>query len=465
MLLTQLALTHFRNYPHLELDFSSGITLLHGNNAQGKTNLLEAIFFLATARSPHAGAERELIHWGAANEPIPFARVEARVLRGSGQTVELEIVLVTGEERDLSIARVSKRIKVNGVNKRAIDLLGNLNVVLFLPEDLDLVFGSPGERRRYLDTTLSQIDPKYSRALSQYGNVLEQRNALLKEFRERSYNAAELEPWNTKLVEHGAYVMARRAQAIDTYNKLVAEIHPRLTAKHEVLKLHYQPTVPHEAFVQPATRQLGLGLTPPPAPLEQISIAFRQQLTELRTKEVGAAITLVGPHRDDLRFTIDGVDMTTYASRGQGRTIAVSLKLAEIELMRAETGEEPVLLLDDVMSELDKPRRAALSHAILNATQAIVSATDLDDFTPEFLAASKVLSVSEGKVLEPLTTNTIVYTESYPVVDTNVLLNDVVPVDPLPPTNSNLSTESAAADATANATASPSEQDISDVPF
>lgn len=401
VLVTHLALSHFRNYAHLEMDLPPGITLLHGNNAQGKTNLLEAIFFLATARSPHAGAERELIHWGAASEPIPFARVEADVLRGSGMSTDLEIVLVTGQERDLATARVSKRIKVNGVNKRAIDLLGNLTVVLFLPKDLDLVFGSPGDRRRYLDTTLSQIDPKYSRSLSQYGNVLEQRNALLKEFRERSFNAPELEPWNQKLTEHGSYVMARRAQAVNTYNNLVAEIHPRLTAKHELLKLHYQPTIPSEAFTEPETRQLGLGLTPPPAPLEQIAAAFSRQLAEMRTKEVGAALTLVGPHRDDLRFTIDDVDMTTYASRGQGRTIAVSLKLAEIELMRAETGEEPVLLLDDVMSELDKPRRAALSHAILNANQAIVSATDLDDFTDDFLARATVISVSEGKIQAP----------------------------------------------------------------
>ena len=401
MLISHLALSNFRNYPHLEIDFAPGITLLHGNNAQGKTNLLEAIFFLATARSPHAGAERELIHFGAASEPIPFARVEAKVERASGQTIDLEIVLVTGEEKDLATARVSKRIKVNGVNKRALDLLGNLNVVLFLPEDLDLVFGSPGDRRRYLDTTLSQIDPKYSRALSQYGSIVEQRNALLKEFRERSYNAAELEPWNNKLVENGAYVMARRAQAIDSYNNLVAEIHPRLTAEHKVLKLHYQPTIPIEAFTQnddASARQLGLGISPPSVPLEQISAAFKQQLADLRTKEVGAALTLVGPHRDDLRFTIDGVDMTTYASRGQGRTIAVALKLAEIELMRAETGEEPVLLLDDVMSELDKPRRAALAHAILNAHQAILSATDLDDFTEEFLGRAKILKVNDGKV-------------------------------------------------------------------
>jgi DNA replication and repair protein RecF len=396
--LTRLSLSHFRNYAHLELDFAPGITLLHGNNAQGKTNLLEAIFFLATARSPHAGAERELIHWGAASEPIPFARVEAQIARASGQTVELEIVLVTGEERDLSTARVSKRIKVNGISKRTLELLGNLNVVLFLPEDLDLVFGSPSERRRYLDTTLSQIDAKYSRALSQYGQVLEQRNALLKEFRERSFNAAELEPWNNQLVENGAYIMARRAQAVDTYNELSADIYPRLTAATQRLKLQYQPTLPPDAFTPPSTRQLGLGISPPDAPLEQIRAAFQRQLAAMRSREVGAALTLVGPHRDDLRFFIDGVDMITYASRGQGRTIAVSLKMAEMELMRRETGEDPILLLDDVMSELDKPRRAALAQTILQAPQAIVSATDLDDFTPEFLAQARILSIRDGQV-------------------------------------------------------------------
>lgn len=406
MRLTQLALTNFRNYPHLELSFGPGITLLHGNNAQGKTNLLEAIFYLATARSPHAGAERELIRWGAASEPIPFARVEAQVERRSGQTVKLEIVLVqNSEEREPNSGRggptsnrVGKRIKVNGISKRALDLLGNLNVVLFLPEDLDLVFGSPGDRRRYLDTTLSQIDSKYSRALSQYGQVLEQRNALLKEFRERSFNAAELEPWNQKLIENGSYLMARRAQTVESYNNLVGEIHPRLTAKHEQLRLVYQPTIPPESFALPDTRQLGLGLTPPPAPLEKIGAAFRQQLNELRTREVGAALTLVGPHRDDVRFFIDGVDMITYASRGQGRTIAVSLKMAELQLMRAETGEEPVLLLDDVMSELDKPRRAALSTTIQSSAQAILTTTDLDHFTDQFLRQARIIRVNEGRL-------------------------------------------------------------------
>lgn len=416
MHLTKLGLTNFRNYAHLELDLAPGLTLLLGNNAQGKTNLLEAIFYLATARSPHASAERELIRWGASSEPIPFARVQAEAARRRDDQVHLEIVLVQApDENQHPSSRVSKRIKVNGVNKRALDLLGQLNVVLFLPEDLDLVFGAPSERRRYLDTTLSQIDSKYGRALSQYNQVLEQRNALLRDFRERSFNPFELETWDRKLVEPGAYIVARRARAVNDYNRLVADIHARLTGRGfpfapdpegrtmekgegEKLQIVYQPTFSLQGPAR--VRQMGLDLQPEFAALNETREQFTQQLEQMRPRELGAAMTLIGPHRDDLRFLVDGVDMITFASRGQGRTIALSLKMAEMELMRAETGEEPILLLDDVMSELDKPRRLALSHLVKNASQAIISATDLDDFAEELLARARVMRVIEGQVEE-----------------------------------------------------------------
>ncbi len=397
MHLEKLALTNFRNYSHLELDLAPGLILLHGNNAQGKTNLLESIFYLATGRSPHAGAERELIRWGASTEPIPFARVQVQALRRNDLRVQLEIVLVqANEENHPPSNRVSKRIKVNGVNKRAIDLLGQINVVLFLPEDLDLVFGPPSERRRYLDTTLSQIDPRYSRSLAQYNQVLEQRNALLRDFRERSFNPAELETWDEKLIETGSYLVGRRAQAVADYNLLVADIHPSLTGKREQLRIIYQPTVQLDA-PRPHP-QLALSLEPALAPLDGISEQFHRQQELYRPRELGAAMTLIGPHRDDLRFLVEGVDMITYASRGQGRTIALSLKMAERDLMRAETGEEPILLLDDVMSELDRPRRAALSECIENAAQALVSCTDIEDFTPGLLERARVIEVHDGRL-------------------------------------------------------------------
>ena len=405
MRLTRLALTNFRNYAHLELDLAPGVTLLQGDNACGKTSLLEAIFYLATAHSPHAGAERELIRWGASDEPIPFARVETEVVKRNDTRAQLEIVLVqTAEEkkRDEETrkpnGRVSKRIKVNGVSKRALDLLGELNAVLFLPEDLDLVFGSPGDRRRYLDNTLSQIDPRYGRALSKYNQVVEQRNSLLRDFRERAYNPSELAIWDRQLIDEGTYLIVRRAETIARYNQLIAGIHPNLTDRREELRLVYQPSVVVDSV--DTTAKEG-------ARAAEIAERFAAQLESLRPRELGAALTLVGPHRDDVRFLISRnhaaasqrIDAITYASRGQGRTIALSLKLAEVALMRQETGEDPVLLLDDVMSELDASRRAALAQTVIDAPQAIITATDLQDFTPEFLERARVLQVCEGAIL------------------------------------------------------------------
>jgi DNA replication and repair protein RecF len=410
MHLTRLTLTNFRTYAHLELDLEPGITLLQGNNACGKTSLLEAIFYLATARSPHASAERELIRWGASDEPIPFARVEAEIAKRNDTRTLLEIVLVQApEERERvepdearkSNGRVSKRIKVNGVGRRTLDLLGELNAVLFLPEDLDLVFGSPGTRRRYLDTTLSQIDPRYGRALSKYNQIVEQRNSLLRDFRERSFDPSELQVWDRQLIDEGTYLMARRAATIDRYNQLIAEIHPHLTDDREKLQLVYQPTFVLETSEEvPANRSQGDRTA-------AIATRFAQQIESQRAREMGAALTLVGPHRDDLRFFIQrdhdssalSMDAITYASRGQGRTIALSLKLAEVALMRAETGEEPVLLLDDVMPELDASRRAALAETVVGAPQALITATDLSDFDADFLSRARVLQMCDGAVL------------------------------------------------------------------
>jgi DNA replication and repair protein RecF len=395
--LTRLALTNFRNYQHLELTLEPGLVLVHGNNACGKTNLLEAIFYLATAHSPHAGVERELVRWGASDEPIPFAHVEAEVAKRNEVQTKLEIVLVlagaSAAETKKPSNRVGKRIKVNGVGKRALDLLGQLNVVLFLPEDLDLVFGSPGDRRRYLDTTLSQIDPRYGRALSKYNQVVEQRNGLLRATRERSLDKDELAVWDRQLIDEGSYIIERRSRTIARYEQLVSAIHPRLTDQHERLQLLYQPNV---QALSPEGGELGEA---------EIRTAFATQLKSFHPRELGAAMTLVGPHRDDLRFLVrrDGagetaMDAITYASRGQGRTIALSLKLAEVELMRAETGEDPVLLLDDVMSELDAERRAALSQTVIDAPQAIITATDLSDFSEEFLSRAWVLRACEGVI-------------------------------------------------------------------
>ncbi len=381
MRLTHLSLHNFRNYVRLDLDLGPDVTLLVGDNAQGKTNLLESIFYLATSRSPHAGADREIVNWLAAQqEPLPYARLVGRVARGSGD-LAIEITLVQQENND---DRYRKQIRLNGVAKRAMDLLGQLNVVLFLPQDIDLVSGSPGGRRRYMDVTLCQVDPGYCRALSRYNQILSQRNALLRDLREQgSGSAAQMAFWDEQLAEHGARLVGARREALEGVGVLAHQVHSELTAAEERLQVSYEPSL------EVANSETG----------HQIEVAFQEQLGSLRQREMAAGMTLIGPHRDDVRFCIDGMDAGVYGSRGQQRTIALALKLAEVEFMRQRTGEHPVLLLDDVLSELDAHRRAFLMHVLEDGPQqSILTTTDLRVLPTTFLRRCDLWRVEMGRL-------------------------------------------------------------------
>ncbi|MEJ2210817.1 MAG: DNA replication/repair protein RecF [Anaerolineae bacterium] len=381
MRLTHLSLHNFRNYVRLDLDLEPGVTLLVGDNAQGKTNLLEAVFYLATSRSPHAGADREIVNWLATEkEPLPYSRLVGRVGRG-GSELSIEITLVRYENND---DRYRKQIQINGVSRRAMDLLGQLNVVIFLPQDIDLVSGSPGGRRRYLDVTLCQVAPAYCRSLSRYNQVLSQRNALLRDLREQGGGGAEqLAFWDEQLVEHGTRLIAGRREALEGLGVLARGVHRELTAGEEQLQVSYEPSLDVAGCETEA----------------QIEAAFRRQLASLRRRETAAGMTLVGPHRDDVRFGVDGVDAGVYGSRGQQRTIALALKLAEVEFMNRRTGEQPVLLLDDVLSELDAHRRAFLMHALENGPQqSILTTTDLHALPAAFLRRCTLWRVEMGRL-------------------------------------------------------------------
>jgi DNA replication and repair protein RecF len=388
MRLTHLSLHNFRNYVRLELDLAPGVTLLLGDNAQGKTNLLEAIYYLATSRSPHASAERELVNWLAVeDEPLPYARLVGQVVKGDSD-LTLEITLTQQANNG---ARYRKQIRLNGVAKRAMDLLGQLNVVLFLPEDIALVFGSPSRRRRYLDATLCQIDPVYCRSLSRYNQIVTQRNALLRDLRERGGDPTQLAFWNKHLVEHGSYLVARRQEALVSLDGLAHAIHDELTDSLESLHLRYVPSVEHSSGI--AGGIVGF------KDREEVKTTFEQQLLGLRQREVAAGMTLIGPHRDEMRFLINDIDAGVYGSRGQQRTAALSLKLAEVDLMRRETGEHPVLLLDDVLSELDIHRRRYLLRYLNNGPQqAVISATDLDVLPEAFLRHCELWRVRMGQL-------------------------------------------------------------------
>lgn len=369
--LRRLTLTNFRNYQALKLEFPRPLTLLQGPNAQGKTNLLEAIYFLATSRSPQARLDRQMISWAMEDDPLPFARLVAELDKG-GRTTRLELTLAPAETANGAL-RFGKQIRINGVPRRAIDLVGEMKVVLFLPQDIDLVAGSPSGRRRYLDVALCQIDRAYCRQLSRYNQVLPRRNRVLRQLGERGGDREQLAFWDEKLAGHAGLIIACRQRSVQSLALHVREKHAELTGGSEDLGLSYLPSfMPDGDSADRLTE-------------EDIGVAYLARLRATRDREIAAGVTLIGPHRDDLGFSVGGRDLCDYGSRGQQRTAAMALKLAEMQLMVEETGEQPILLLDDVMSELDGHRRQYLAGLLTQVPQAIVTTTDLEDYSPEFL--------------------------------------------------------------------------------
>ncbi len=381
-----LSLTNFRNYVHLELDLPPHLVVLVGDNAQGKTNLLEAIYFLATARSHRAATERELLNWSTLREEIPVARLFAQAQRGRGM-VEVEIALrgtyTSAEEAPstLEAAHVQKRIRINGIPRRAIDLVGQLNVVIFSSQDIELVSGAPSLRRRYLDLTNCQIDPRYLRSWQRYNKVLLQRNRLLRLIGERRSQPDELDFWDHELAQAGSYLMVQRRLMVAEIDQIVQPIHHQLTAGKEELRIAYLPSMALKTDS-----------------IDALCLDFQQRLQGLRQKEMAQGMSLVGPHRDDLQFLVHGVDMNVFGSRGQQRTVALSLKLAEARFMYSKTEDHPILLMDDMLSELDSARRHHLLESTAAYEQVVITATDLDRFSAAFLAKTALFQVNEGEI-------------------------------------------------------------------
>jgi DNA replication and repair protein RecF len=415
MLLRELVLVNFRNYVRLALAPGERVTVLRGNNGQGKSNILEAIYFLATTRSPRAGSDRELVHWRARRDTIPFARLEARIAK---QELDLHLEILIRGENDPDAGAglgsrpgagqngavpasppVAKQIKVNGLPTRAVDLVGQVNVVLFTPDDIALVAGPPVGRRRYLDSTNSQVSGTYLRTWQRYNHVLVQRNHLLRQVRERRQARDQLDFWNAELVTAGSFVVARRFETIAAINRELGPIFRQLSGTEQTLEVVYHPTsYPAPAAAAPhdgAAAGAG-GDRPVPADLAD---RYADRVRELLPREIDQGVSLVGPHRDDLSFVVDGVDLNTYGSRGQQRLAVLALKLAEGQFMRVQTAERPILLLDDVLSELDPTRRGFVLDQAGREGQTIITTTDLGDFPPAFLGEAVVFRVEHGAVL------------------------------------------------------------------
>ncbi|MQA00614.1 MAG: DNA replication and repair protein RecF [Dehalococcoidia bacterium] len=363
MHLAHLSLTNVRTFRKLELDLRPGAHVIAGDNAQGKTNLLESIALLATTRSSRPGPDADLISWDASAEELtPVARLAAEVEARAGE-VTLEIAVIGGERprMDAPLA-TSRRFRVNGIARRASDLIGQLRVVMFSADDLRIIDGPPANRRRYLDITNAQLDPAYVRASQRYARVLQQRNSLLRRLQERRAKPDELDFWDEELSVAGAVLLAGRARSLQQLGAHAAERYIELTSPEEPLEVCYRPAVPDD--VAEAFRE------------HDLAGRFRAALEDGRRDDILRGLTRIGPHRDDVGFLIDGREAAASASRGQQRTAGLALRLAEVALSTERTGEAPVLLLDDILSELDPQRRERVMQAAYGVDQVIITSPD-----------------------------------------------------------------------------------------
>jgi DNA replication and repair protein RecF len=304
--------------------------------------------------------------------------LSTEVVKAKG-SLKIEIGMRLEKGKDISQYSLHKQLRINGVARRAMDLIGQLDAVIFSAQDIELISGAPGLRRRYLDMVGSQLDSHYLFALQRYQRVLLERNHLLKLLSERTGHPEQLEFWDKELIENGSYLILRRQAIIGEINQLIAEIYAKLSGGEGKLGLIYMPSLGE--------------LT------EDVKSQFAELLHQLRGKELPQGTTLAGPHRDDLRFNLNGIDIGVYGSRGQQRSAALSLRLAEANYLQLKKGDSPILLLDDVLSELDLNRRTCLLEFISPFQQGLITATEFDCFEPSFLSQSAKFKVSGGRVL------------------------------------------------------------------
>ena len=413
MYLTHLSLTNFRNFARLDIEVPRSPLLLVGDNGQGKTSLLEAIYFLATFMSFHASNERQLINFYADREPLSVARLVASFCRTEGPSVKpvtkthrLEVRLILEETGQNGTSRLRKEILLDGVKRKMSEVIGEFNAVLFLPQMLRIIEGSPDDRRRYLNLAMAQALPHFASTLTDFNQVVSQRNALLKQLNEQPYSAAnvagQLAYWDEQLARKGAGIMLARIQVINDLERLAGRIYRELTHEQEVFRIVYQPSF-EPLPARPGQFSLPLDTTIDRSglPLEKIASVFLEQLSRARAEEISRGMTTLGPHRDELRFLSNQIDLGIFGSRGQARTAVLALKLAEVVWMKEKTSQWPVLLLDEVLAELDPVRRNDLLSRLLETEQAIMTTTDLDLFNKAFIEKNTTWIVDGGMVKLP----------------------------------------------------------------
>lgn len=397
MHLTHLSLTNFRLFSRLDMDIPRRILLLMGANAQGKTSLLEAIYYLATFTSFHAQSDRQLLNFIATRETLSVARLVAQYQRGE-RAHRLEVRLIQ-EAGNNGGARLRKEVLLDGVKIPPSQVVGHFNAVIFLPQMTAILEGGPEERRRYLNLFISQANPAYARALIEYQQALTQRNALLKQLNERGGDRTQLDYWDELLASRGALLITTRADVIQELEVTAKRIHERLTGSGEVLRLVYQPSydplpTPQGQFALPLQVQAHRnGFTQ-----EKVRQGFIEKLAEVRAEEIARGVTTVGPHRDEMRVLSNAIDLGDYGSRGQIRTALLSLKLSEVDWLKQKTNQWPVLLLDETLAELDTFRRGYLLEYLESAEQVLLTTTDMNLFPDDFRGRCERWQVTEGNI-------------------------------------------------------------------
>ena len=357
MIIKSIELENFRNYDSLNITFDENTTILFGDNAQGKTNILEAAYISGTTKSHKGSRDKEI---------IKFDKTESHIK-----------TIISKNERDYQIdihlrKNKSKGIAINRVPiKKATDLFGLINIILFSPEDLNIIKNGPSERRKFMDAELCQIDKIYLSDLSNYNKALNQRNALLKEIVYKPDLKETLSIWDEQLINYGKKIITRRQEFINDINIIVKDIHYKITGGKENIDVSYEPNIE--------------------------DIFFLDELVKNKEKDMRFCQTSVGPHRDDIKITVDGIDIRKYGSQGQQCTCALSLKLSEIKLVENTINDKPILLLDDVLSELDKNRQSYLLDNLVD-TQTIITCTGIDEFIKNRFSLNTVYNVKNGSI-------------------------------------------------------------------
>ena len=359
MYIESIKLNNFRNYPELELVLDRGTNIFYGDNAQGKTNILESVYLCGTSRSHKGSRDKDIIRFGEDESHICM-----RVRRGE-MSYKIDMHLRKNKP---------KGVAINGVPiKKARELLGIVNLVFFSPEDLNIIKNGPSERRKFVDAELCQLDKIYLSDLADYNRILNQRNRLLKEPVIPPSLLGTLDIWDMQLAAYGGKIIKKRTEFVEELNGIIRDIHRNLTGKEELLEVVYEADVDGDSF--------------------------EQVLKKNRERDLRMKMSSAGPHRDDLAVLVNGIDIRKYGSQGQQRTAALSLKLSEIELVEKIVGDKPVLLLDDVLSELDNSRQTCLLESI-HDIQTMITCTGLDDFINRRFHINKVFRVISGHVMK-----------------------------------------------------------------